>query len=763
MIRIFPLFLAVISSIACYGGDVTTLSGIVSDKGGAGLPYATVRAVSLGEARTVQTDVTGLYSLTVPCSDSIVVSVSYEGFKSQKAVFRGKQVEIRRDFVLEEDAVALQEVVVQGSRVIHGNSKSMYFPVQKQRKGTNTGLGLLANMMIPELRISKTSGTVTTSDRKNVTLCINGVSASREEINAVRPNDVIRIDYHPVPTGKFAGYEAVVDYIVRSYRHGGYLELRSSTTLLNTAGEYGAVLKYNCNTWTHSLIAGTDFTDYRKNENEVEEKVGLPVSFKRKSVTDDYRLSSTKPYFYWGMNRITDRVQISLKVGGVMEHIPHSDNVSSSAYLPAVYSPSLSVVRENARNASIYLNGYTYYTLDKKNYLMLAGSYQYGHNDFDRTMTEGAYGSAVSTMENSHDFSVGLTYIHNTEKNGGFTFRLYDLGNVYKDRYGGDVDSRQRLVNNYIQADLQYRYSFSERLFAQTELTLRHVSSKVSDAEENTWLFLPTLYVSCKTGEKGHLVVNAKTGYVAPPIQWKSDLYQNVNAYEQVKGNKELEHVVAYMPSVSYSYSFSRLMMNASVNAFLSRHSIHDVYYQENNRLIHSYALGKSLCQFMFDYKVTSFLLDNSLQVSGGISYYTMKTNDDFRNPLRGFVCSFDAMYSCGSFTFSGSYVSKYKSMDFTSSAYSDLPCVYSLSASYAKGGWFASVSLANFFNRKTYGKEYINSEIYQRTDRFISPDISPSVIVKLSYCFDFGRKKLDRNVDEPQKTISTGYLRPKD
>lgn len=91
-----------------------------------------------------------------------------------------------------------------------------------------------------------------------------------------------------------------------------------------------------------------------------------------------------------------------------------------------------------------------------------------------------------------------------------------------------------------------------------------------------------------------------------------------MNAYEQVKGNKELEHVVAYMPSVSYSYSFSRLMMNASVNAFLSRHSIHDVYYQENNRLIHSYALGKSLCQFMFDYKVTSFLLDNSLQVSGG-------------------------------------------------------------------------------------------------------------------------------------------------
>ena len=70
------------------------------------------------------------------------------------------------------------------------------------------------------------------------------------------------------------------------------------------------------------------------------------------------------------------------------------------------------------------------------------------------------------------------------------------------------------------------------------------------------------------------------------------------------------------------------------------------------------------------------------------------------------------------------------------------------------------SLSLAANAYVKRYG---INSEIYQRTDRFISPDISPSVIVKLSYCFDFGRKKLDRNVDEPQKTISTGYLRPKD
>lgn len=761
--RLLLVFIILLYRVACYGGDVTTLSGVVIDKSGAGLPGASVRAFCSDSVIYVITDVSGLYNMELPRLDSISVCVSFEGFKPQNFIIIGSKEHIEKNIVLQEDAIALQEVVVQGSNVIHKNDKSIYFPAKNQRKGTNTGLGLLYNMMIPELRVDKRNGNVVTSDNKNVTQCINGVPASLTEIKNIRPKDIIRIDFYTVPTGKFARYDAVIDYVVRHNNYGGYIDIKTSTTVINAAGDYDVTLRYSHGKWVQNLMGGFDFAYNKKNRNEADELVALSPQFERHSLTDKYKRADNNQYLHWGLTKTTENLQLSFKTGMMGNSTPHSDSENFVYYEPEVYSSSKSVILSDSKGIGTYINGYVQWTINKNQYLTFNASYQYGHSGYNRQMSEDTYSSAISTRENSHKFSMGMCYSLNVAKRGNLTFHLFDNGDIFKDRYEGDVVGNQKLVNNTITVSLYYKFAFSKRLNVQSDLSLQHVISKVDDTKENTWLFLPTLYVSYKTSERGRIVLNAKSGSVSPPIEWKSDIYQNVNAYEQIKGNKDLYHIPAYLPSVSYSYSLKKMTMNFVVNSFLAKHSVQDKYYLENSKLVHTYCLGKSFCAFSFVYKLTSYLLNNNLQLSGGVGYDVAKTNDEMREKWRNIRYSIDLMYSCGDFVLSGSYNSKSKGLNFTGSGNFDEPYYYSLSVSYSRGHWYASLSFNNFFSSKPFRTEYMNSSVYKSTVMVRSWEYSPSIMLKLSYNVDFGKKKVEHDDVVPEKNISTGYLCPKE
>ena len=52
-------------------------------------------------------------------------------------------------------------------------------------------------------------------------LRINGVKAEIDEIKAIRPADIIRIEYHDNPGLRYGNAEVVLDYIVRRPRKRG--------------------------------------------------------------------------------------------------------------------------------------------------------------------------------------------------------------------------------------------------------------------------------------------------------------------------------------------------------------------------------------------------------------------------------------------------------------------------------------------------------------------------------------------------------------
>ena len=757
-------FLLLLCSQFVFGQDKFVLYGTVTDEQGATLPYVTVKAFGADTTLVAITDMNGDYQISIPKTDSLCVSFSFLGFKTEIDCFSVQGSQIVRNAVLIEDATVLQEAIIKGSIVVQEPDKTLYYPTQIQRNGTNSGTGLLYDMMIPELNVDKRSGSATTRDNRTVTQCINGVPASLTEIKNLRPKDIVRIDFHPIPTGKFAHYDAVIDYVVKTRDLGGYVDIKTETTVPNMAGSYDGVVKYKIRKWSYSLLNGVNFLNDRKSGSDKEEWIGLSPSFCKTSSVEKYKKEELGGYAQLGGNYDTESLSFVLRTGFVGLKTPHENFQNTISYQPTIYPTSLSQVFQTSKNISAYYSGYLQWNFHKNQYFFFDTSYKYGHNNYNRSFTENSYNSFLTTKEDVHQYSLGAIYSLNTEKSGSLTLKLYEIRNVYDDLYRGSSENNQKLIKNNISTTALYRHYFSQKLFAQLDLTLQHTYSKVNDVRESKWLFLPNLYVSYQTSEKGKLILRNISGYINPPIEWKSALSQEVNTYEILRGNEHLGHFSAYMPSLMYSHNWKNLNMNFCLDAGFSSHSIQDVFYEENGKLIHSYAMGSAYSYGIFGYKITSYWLNRKLQMSAEAKYGMMKANNEFRDKRNFLAYGLNVLYNLGDFVFSGTYQSKSKSINvFTGSDYGDIPAVYSFSASYSKGNWYASVELNNVFGGQHYQTQYVNSSVYKKTSLAYSPIFYPSATFSISYNFDFGRKKIEREEETVNKTIESGILRPKE
>lgn len=115
----------------------------------------------------------------------------------------------------------LDEVTVTGARVIAKANRKVLLPDREQLRTATDGMDLLRKMQLPRITVNPIYGTVSRTGGGTVQLRINGVQASSAELAALRPEEVVRIEYHDAPGARYAGADAVIDYITRRHERGG--------------------------------------------------------------------------------------------------------------------------------------------------------------------------------------------------------------------------------------------------------------------------------------------------------------------------------------------------------------------------------------------------------------------------------------------------------------------------------------------------------------------------------------------------------------
>jgi hypothetical protein len=154
----------------------------------------------------------GLVVSTLSCRD---------GARPVSTVASNKESITLPDIFLEEETVDIGEVTVSGSS--RRIDRKLVFPTERQVQASTNGIDLLQKLMLSRLQVNPITRDVSILGGGEVQLRINGVKVEKNDVIALLPSDVIRVEYHDNPGLRYGNAAAVIDYIVRRHETGGNL------------------------------------------------------------------------------------------------------------------------------------------------------------------------------------------------------------------------------------------------------------------------------------------------------------------------------------------------------------------------------------------------------------------------------------------------------------------------------------------------------------------------------------------------------------
>jgi hypothetical protein len=192
------------------------------------------------------------------------LALSFMGYKTLYIEVAGLTKNLALpDILMEEEAVGLDAVTVTGSATTSRIDRKLIFPSDRQVKASINGVDLLKQLMLPRVQVNPMTNDVTLPGGGEVQLRINGVRVEKEDVLALQPADITRVEYHDSPGLRYGNAEAVIDFITRRRETGGNIGVNIQNSFhLKKLGYYSANGKINHKRSEFSVLYSLVRRDY---------------------------------------------------------------------------------------------------------------------------------------------------------------------------------------------------------------------------------------------------------------------------------------------------------------------------------------------------------------------------------------------------------------------------------------------------------------------------------------------------------------------
>ena len=136
------------------------------------------------------------------------------------------------------DHIELDEVTVEASAWVRKADRNLLFPNAQQIKQSSNGLQLLQMLQIPGVIINPTDNSIALADKNEVSLRINGRPVDNKDIQALSPEQIVRVEYIDNPGVRYGEVGAVIDFIVKNPTSGGSFMGDLTQSVNRGFGEY---------------------------------------------------------------------------------------------------------------------------------------------------------------------------------------------------------------------------------------------------------------------------------------------------------------------------------------------------------------------------------------------------------------------------------------------------------------------------------------------------------------------------------------------
>lgn len=595
MKNILMLALALMVQLALVAGNKIT--GTVVDGGdNSQLPGVSIMlANDYGDmVKGVATDEMGRFEIADVEDGTYLLHVTYIGYTPQSISLTNLDGDVNVGIVkLEQKPNVLGEVVVEGGAVINKVDRQIILPTSAQRKASTNGVSLLQHLQIPSLAINPIDKSVKTNFGADVQLRINGVEATKGEVVALRPRDVVRVEYHENPGLRYGSAAAVVDFIVKKNETGGNVaaDLMNGIKPLG-AGDYNVSARYNRNKSALSAVFSWERRDLDWIRENYESFVYPNMILENKEIGNPTRIKYDNINLSLSYNYADDKNMLNIAFRDVYNNTPNSFPDRNSVLYQGedVYG----IVDRQATKSHIpSLDVYYQRNLGggQNLYLDVVGTYLKSSNDrqYSMTMVGMEPTSIVSEVDGSKYSVIGEVIYERPLWGGSLTAGAKHSHSQMDNVYDGDISSKVKMnmEETYLFAEYKSRV---KKLDYMVGIGAMRTSYRQGGLSQEKYVARPTLTLSYNVTNDISLRYNAYMSEYSPSLSDLSDVSQEMDAYQVRRGNPGLHSVTFYTNSLSASWRNRYVNVELSGRYSYDDNPIMEETTFEDNKFVRTFA-----------------------------------------------------------------------------------------------------------------------------------------------------------------------------
>lgn len=504
----------------------------------------------------------------IPCQQKqALMKVSFVGYKTIC-----KLVPIARigNVKMQANSYLLKGVTVEAAKVVEKVDRQIIFPTKEQVKTASNGYDLLDNLSLPTIIVNRAERKVLSLKGGDVQIRINDVKASMQDVLALQPDEVTKVEFINVPGLKYgdSNLDAVINYQVRR-RYAGYVAgvstMQGTKAGFNNSDGY---FKYNVKKSEFSI--NYSFS-YRSVEERSYESLGtyhLPTG---ETLHRNY-LGYDSPFLY-----TTNNVQLGYNLS---EPDKYTLNVRLNFYNHNSPVRGMNQLYQESGKANQYLQNNRkmleqipsldiYYSLnmphDQNLALNLVGTYI--GTDYQYRMREYTFNkSPDESVKNAPltDYSYDATgrkrsligegtYSKNWKQMAlsvGGQYNISHTDNIYVG--SSNADTELKYSNLYLFTQLQ-----GQQKWFSYQVGVGATRSSIHQGENgySKWLFRPQVTLQAKASDRLSFKWSSKITSDIPSLSDLSELRQYSNSFEARDGNSGLKPFTGYNNTLSASWN----------------------------------------------------------------------------------------------------------------------------------------------------------------------------------------------------------------
>lgn len=661
----------------------------------------------------------------------------------------------------ETKTIELGEVEIKAAKVIHKPDGQIIYPTETQKNASHSGYSILQKLSLPNIRVDEVSQSLSAIDgRGSIQLRINGIIVGREEMLALSPGSISRIDFIDNPGVRYGeGIAYVINILTRRADSGYTVGIDLTQALTVKSGNDLIYGKWNAGNSELSLSYNFGYKDFKGNRTHETAHYlltdGSTHTIERNDLASRSRNFNNGLQLKYNLTDSADYVfQASLKAD--FSHIPNNYNRKRIIEEDEQY---IATQRERNRSSSPVLDLYFFKQLTLRQSLTLNAVGTYIATSLRSSYDEGA--PYAYRVEGKTYSLMSEAIYENRLKPFTFTAGANYMQKYTKNKYTGDVNSVNPMHNRSVYAFAEIKGKLGLiRYVAGVGGSYLDYRQQAHDYQY--WLFRPKASVAYNPVQAVQLKYDFQISEHVSRVAMISNTSIRNNSMEWTLGNPDIRPNREQAHTFQISYTHPRFQ--SFVQAYGKRcHQPNMATYirTEDNRFVYTQLNQKEIDVLNLMLYANGWIVPDKLSIAlSGTLFRCFNFGEDYTHCKTFYSGTANVQAYLGKLTLSAFMDSGFRFLEGETEGFNG--SFVSLNASYRYKNLNLSLAWQQpFRNRYKQFQSDVYNRYVRKTTALHCRDLGNFVSLNIAWKFSQGRayKDVRRNIEQ-KADKDTGILR---